>query len=290
MTTTLRVVLAATLALAPSLVPVSAHTTHAPAVLPFSAYQPGAIVVPVSIGGGGPYRFVLDTGSTRSAISTTLARHLRTAVVAQTFMITPAGGGTRNVTTVPALRVGQTRPVSVAAMVLPNEAFAQAGRVDGLLGQDVLATWSYTIDYLRRELVWHDRGTDDVVGHRLPLISANGLQFVELPTLLGSSGPVKLIADSGADAIVLFAIDGRPIRSAAPMETGLIKTSTGVQIGQRIQLEELKLGALTLRNQPALLLPARQATKLLGDGLLPLSLFARVTFDAPAGALIVVAR
>jgi predicted aspartyl protease len=290
MTSMLPVAFAATLALAPSLVPRSAHTAHAHAVLPFSVYHRGAIVVPVSIGGAGPYRFLLDTGSTRSAISISLARHLRSPVVAQTLMVTPAGGGTRNVTIVPALQVGQTRPVSVAAMVLPNEALARGGRVDGLLGQDVLARWSYTIDYRRRELVWHDEGTDHVLGHRLPLTSANGLQFVELPTLLGSSGPVRLIADSAADAIVLFATAGRPMRSAAPMETGLIRTSTGLRVGQRIQLDELKLGALTLRNQPALLLPDREAAGLLGDGLLPLSLFARVTFDAAAEALIVVAR
>ena len=290
MTSTLPVAFAATLALAPSLVPLSAHRAHAHAVLPFSVYDRGAIVVPVSIGGAGPYRFLLDTGSTRSAISASLARHLRSAVVAQTLMVTPTGGGIRNVTIVRALQVGQTRPVSVTAMVLPNEALARAGRVDGLLGQDVLAKWSYTIDYRRRELVWHDEGADHVLGHRLPLTSANGLQFVELPTLLGISGPVRLIADSGADAIVLFATAGRPMRSAAPMETGLLKTSTGLQVGQRIQLDELKLGDLTLRNQPALLLPDREATGLLGDGLLPLSLFARVTFDAAAGALIVVAR
>jgi predicted aspartyl protease len=290
MTSTLPVAIAATLALAPSLVPVSAQTAYMPAVLPFSDYDRGAIVVPVSIGGAGPYRFLLDTGSTRSAISTTLARHLRTAVVAQTLMITPAGNGNRNVTIVPALQVGHSRPVSVAVMVLPNEALARAGGVDGLLGQDVLAKWSYTIDYRRRELVWHARGAGEVPGHRLPLTSANGLPFVELPTLLGTAGPVRLIADSGADAIVLFATAGRPIRSATPMETGLIKTSTGLQVGHRIQLDELTLGTLTLRNQPALLLPARQDTGLLGDGLLPLSLFARVTFDAAAGALIVVAR
>jgi hypothetical protein len=45
-----------------------------------------------------------------------------------------------------------------------------------------------------------------------------------------------------------------------------------------------------LRDQPALLLPQGDAFGLLGDGLLPLHLFARVTFDATARVLIVATR
>jgi hypothetical protein len=74
------------------------------------------------------------------------------------------------------------------------------------------------------------------------------------------------------------------------METGVLRTSAGLRLGRRILLEELDLGSLVLRNQSALLLPEREATGLLGDGLFPLHLFARVTFDAAAQALIVVTR
>jgi len=174
-------------------------------------------------------------------------------------------------------------------MVLPDDALTRGGRVDGLLGQDVLAGRTYTIDYRRRELVWHDGGTDDIPGHRLPLTTANGLHFVALPSLPGGSEPARLVADSGADAIVLFTSAGQRLSSAFPMETGVVRTSAGLQLGQRIRLDELDLGGLMLRNQPALLLPG-EATGLLGDGLLPLHLFAQVTFDVAARVLIVAAR
>ena len=290
MTSTVPVVLALTLALVPSLAPPPAHAPELPSTVTFSVYGGGAIVVPVSIGGSGPYRFLLDTGSTRSAITTRLARLLRSPVLAQTAMVTPGGAGTRNVTLVHDLQIGRVEPVSVAAMVLPDDALLRSKRVDGLLGQDVLASRTYTIDYRRRELVWHDGDTLPMAGHPLPLTTANGLHFVSLASLPGVSGPAKLVADSGANHIVLFASAARAVRSGARLEPAVLRTFTGVRIGQRMQLDELDLGGFKLRNQSALVLPADDNAGLLGDGLLPLHLFARVTFDAAARVLIVAAR
>jgi predicted aspartyl protease len=293
MTSTPAVALALTFALVPGLAPPATRAPQAPqaaATVTLSVYDGGVIVVPVSIAGSGPYRFLLDTGSTRSAITTSLARQLRSPIVAQTAMVTPAGRVTRNITMVQGLQIGRIEPVSVAAMVLPVDALPRAGSLDGLLGQDVLAHRTYTIDYQRRTLVWHDGDTLPVPGHRLPLTTANGLHFVSLPSLPGVSGPARLVADSGADLIVLFASAGRAVRSAAPMETGVLRTSAGLQLGQRIRLDELHLGGLRLRNQSALVLRDDDAGGLLGDGLLPLYLFARVTFDAAARALIVAER
>ena len=78
--------------------------------------------------------------------------------------------------------------------------------------------------------------------------------------------------------------------SGGPIETGVLRTSAGLRVGRRIKLDELDLGALVLRDQSALLLSGAGAAGLLGDGLLPLHLFARVTFDAAARVLIVATR
>jgi predicted aspartyl protease len=290
MTCTLAVGVALAVAFVPSLVPHSRGPADGTVTVPISVYANGTIVVPVFIAGTGPYRFLLDTGSTRSAVSARLARKLRSPVVARTSVITPAGGITRNVTTLPALQIAHSPSVAIAAMVLPDEALRRGVTIDGLVGQDVLAGRAFTIDYRRRELVWHHGGTDQIAGHRLPLTEAHGLQFVALPSLAGTSGPARLLVDSGADALVLFTSAGRPVPAAVRLDAGVLRTSAGVQLGQHIRLDELDLGAFTLRNQSALLLPEPDATGLLGDGLLPLHLFARVTFDAAAGVLIVAAR
>jgi predicted aspartyl protease len=258
--------------------------------VPLSVYDGGAIVVAVTIGGEGPFRFLLDTGSTRSAMTARLARQLRSPVVAQTSMVTPAGRGARNVAFVRDLRVGRALQVSVAALVVPDDALPHAGGLDGLLGQDVLANRSYTIDYPRHELVWHVGGTAHVPGHRLPLTVTNGLFFVSLPTMDRAAEPVRLLADSGADTLVLFGGADWLTVTATSMGTGVLRTSAGLQVGHHLRLDQLDLGGVVLRNPSALLLTEREPTGLLGDGLLPLHLFARVTFDAAGPALIVAAR
>lgn len=290
MTCTLSIGLALTLALVPSFAPSSVRTPQ-PETVPLSVYDSGAVVVPVMIAGAGPYRFLLDTGSSRSAVTARLAQRLGSPQVAQTMVVTPGGDSIRNLTLIQALQVGHGAPVSVVAMVLPDDALARVGRVDGLLGQDVLANLRYTIDYRREELVWHDGDTDHVPGFRLPLTPANGLFLVTLPRMPGtSSRPAMMVADSGADAVVLFGSSHNTLRSSGPMDAGILRTSAGVQVGRRIRIDSLDLGTVVLRDQPALLLPQGDAFGLLGDGLLPLHLFARVTFDATARVLIVATR
>jgi predicted aspartyl protease len=288
MTCTLSIGLALTLALVPSFAPQSGRTPRTEAV-PLSVYDSGAIVVPVMIAGTGPYRFLLDTGSTRSAVTTGLARRLGSPLIAKTMVVTPGGDSIRDVTPISTLQIGHWAPVSVAAMVLPDATLGRVGRLDGLLGQDVLARFRYTIDYRREELVRHDGDTGHLPGFRLPLTLANGLFLVTLPRMAGTSRPAMMVADSGADALVLFG-PSHSMRSSGSMEAGILRTSAGVQVGRRTRIDALDLGTVVLRDQPALLLPQGDALGLLGDGLLPLHLFARVTFDAAARVLIVATR
>jgi predicted aspartyl protease len=288
MTCTLSIGLALTLALVPSFAPQSVRTPGTEAV-PLSVYDSGAIVVPVMIAGTGPYRFLLDTGSTRSAVTARLARRLGSPLLAKTMVVTPGGDSIRDVTPISTLQIGHWAPVSVAAMVLPDATLGRVGRLDGLLGQDVLARFRYTIDYRREELVRHDGDTGHLPGFRLPLTLANGLFLVTLPRMAGTSRPAMMVADSGADALVLFG-PSHSMRSSGSMEAGILRTSAGVQVGRRTRIDALDLGTVVLRDQPALLLPQGDALGLLGDGLLPLHLFARVTFDAAARVLIVATR
>jgi predicted aspartyl protease len=289
MTCTLSIGLALTFALVPNFAPQSVRTPRTEAV-PLSVYDSGAIVVPVMIAGTGPYRFLLDTGSTRSAVAAGLARRLGSPLIAKTMVVTPGGDSIRDVTLLSTLQVGHWAPVAVAAMVLPDATLARVGKLDGLLGQDVLARFRYTIDYRREELVWHDGDTGHLPGVRLPLTPANGLFLVTLPRIAGTpSHPAMMVADSGADAIVLFG-QSHSMRSSGPMEAGILRTAAGVQVGRRIRIDALDLGTVVLRDQPALLVPHGDALGLLGDGLLPLHLFARVTFDAAARVLIVATR
>ena len=61
-------------------------------VTPFESRGPGEVIVPVTVGGRGGYRFLLDTGSTHTAVTQDLASAVGARVVARTSM--SAAGGT----------------------------------------------------------------------------------------------------------------------------------------------------------------------------------------------------
>jgi len=96
------------------------------------------VVAPVCIGAQGPYPFVVDTGSPRSALDASLAAALHLRPTGGTVAL--GGSGCATVGTlvqVPALRVG---PIAVVAqdMVRTSLASWSGRRVDGVLGSDVL--------------------------------------------------------------------------------------------------------------------------------------------------------
>src|SRR5688572_21295156 len=125
------------------------------------------VVVEVTIDGLGPYRFLLDTGSSRSAISESLMARPGARPSARTMMVTPSGAGIRPIVELHDLGVGSCRVATVAAMVLPAADLGVG--IDGLIGQDVLADRIYTVDYQRRMIVWHATLPEDLRGSRLPL-------------------------------------------------------------------------------------------------------------------------
>ncbi len=127
--------------------PATVSCPEAPARRPASAAAsapivltagPGGLVAEalVCIGHAGPYRFVIDTGASRSAIDTGLAASLH---LARKGRVALGGAGcttTGRLVAVPALRVG---PIAVAAQRMVRTPLSGwAGRrVDGVLGSDV---------------------------------------------------------------------------------------------------------------------------------------------------------
>jgi len=52
---------------------------------PLQSIKPGELVLPVMVNGHGPFAFVLDTGSSHTLITETLAKTLRTPADAQSL-------------------------------------------------------------------------------------------------------------------------------------------------------------------------------------------------------------
>jgi hypothetical protein len=175
-------------------------------------------------------------------------------------------------------------------LIAPSTLSASNKRVDGLIGQDVLGPLVYTIDYMRRRLIWHDVPPDEGRHERLALQITDGRVLVSLPQAEADLPPLQLIPDSGADGVVLFRRPSRRLPLMTPLDVALLSTLAGPQIGRRVLLDELRVGGVVLRNQTAVIIPQSESDASMGDGLLPLHVFARVTFNGPAQYLTVEAR
>lgn len=247
------------------------------------------IVVEATIGGEGPFRFVLDTGSSRTAVSDELVRRLSLPALAKTMLITPTGTGRRPLVRVDGLRIGTTVAPPLVAMSVPGATIGHAAAVDGILGQDVLARLVYTIDYPRRAIVWHTGGTDSIAGVRLALEPRDGAFVAVLPQPpRGRSRPetLRLVPDSGADGLVLFARKGRTLPAMTALEVAGLRTLAGARLVRRVLVHEIAIGDIRLREHPAVVVD-RGEPGALADGLLPLHDFARVTLDGAGRRLIV---
>lgn len=252
---------------------------------PFTLADQGGILVAVMLNGTGPFTLAIDTGANHSAIADDVAIRIGAPAIAQAIVSSSAGNRMRTLVRVQRLAFG---PVTAGAdaTVIPRAALAAMGAFDGVIGQDVLAALCYTIDFDRRRIVWHDEPAS-VAGARavLTMTFDYGRFLVELPQ---RGSVLRLVPDSGAGGLVLFQGAGRVLPDLIGPRGGIgLATFEGRIDAETVHVRELRIGGSTFRNLPAVLVDRAANRPADGDGLLPLHLFNRVTFDGRAGRLIV---
>ena len=257
-------------------------------VSPFDLHDDGDIVVTVTLNGNGPFRFLLDTGSSRSVVAASVAKALKLVPLADTALMTPTGRSERPIAVLRRLELGAAPPTNVLAMIVPDAELQRSRGVDGIVGQDVLGPLTYTIDYLNRHIAWHVTPPSDIDGHRLTLWRSESGLLVTLPQRSGIED-LHLVPDTGANGWVLFT-GTRRMPSVTPLGAATLHSLSGARSAASAVIEELSVGAITFRNQRAVLITRDWPDHFPGDGLLPLHLFARVTFNPREHQLIVEGR
>lgn len=277
--------------------PASGSPSPAPAaasVVPFEARRDSQIVVPLYFDGTGPWRFLVDTGASRSAISYAVVSQIGVPLVT-----TDAAGGTDSqpVARLTNLTVGCARAQALLAPTLSQGEVRQLGTdVVGVLGQDFLSRFSYTLDYRRNLLRWEfgDADRDETAVRegrrvvRLPLhetdegfvVDISGTRFVPASAVSPTPG---IILFAGARTNQLLADSAARTGELLPFDNG--------RAARLVLLKRLQIGTLALWDVPGAVLlngttvvPEGDAGNH-GEGLLPLSLFARVTFRPHLGYL-----
>jgi predicted aspartyl protease len=256
------------------------------------------VLVPVRVNGAGPHLFLLDTGGASTVVSDTLARQLGLIASGSHRIDTMSGSRTVGLTRVDELRLGgeQFTGIEVLWMDLANLR-ARDARIQGVIGQDLLRTRSFLLDYEARRLTFDPAGPTD--GQRLPLDWSDGRPLVRVVGHHAGRGDggqtsavLRFVIDSGGTHVILFdhSPAAQPLLSAlrrGAQATMTMSNHGGSRPVMTATVDRLELTEGTaLRDVVAALVPADPEQGRIEDGLLPASLFRAIYFDNRAGEVV----
>jgi predicted aspartyl protease len=246
----------------------------------------GAVRVPVNVNGQGPFTFLLDTGASHTTVSSEIVDRLSLPAVAKVKVVTAAGVQMRLVVRLEHMAIGSASAAGLMPSVVPpDELHAMESGIDGVIGQDFLSAFNYTLDYRRQRLRW--TADDDDGSVRLPLIRAGHRSLVRL-TGKGRQAPMMLVPDSGSEGLVLFERKGRTTVKLDETSQLVGVSAVGLQrAGRGALVRELQVGGVTLRNQPAVVVTSQGSSDVEGDGLMPLHQFSSVSFNNAQAYMVV---
>jgi predicted aspartyl protease len=208
------------------------------------------MTVPVSIQGTGPYRFLIDTGADRTAISRDIASRLRLTAGSDASLHSIAGVSTVSTATVPDLQLTQ-RPVKVLDAAVLERVNMGA---DGILGVDSLRSQRIVFDFEGQTMSIVPSATRET--HYEPdaiIIEAtrrNGRLVVTEARINGRV--LTVVLDTGSQVSIGNEALRRQLlgrRTPRDVQTVELQSVTGAKInGEYSFVRELKLGGVVLSN------------------------------------------
>jgi predicted aspartyl protease len=209
------------------------------------------MTVPVRVAGHGPYRFLIDTGADRTAISSDLARQLHLGDRKGTTLHSVTGESRIETANVPSLDITAKQVRNVDAALLDAEHMG----ADGILGLDSLRSQRVLFDFRKQTLtivpasthVPEDRDTIVVTARvrngRLILTQAHAERI-----------PLTLVVDTGAQvSIGNMQLRQKLSRGGRVKRTGQVELQsvTGeIIMGEYTIVRELEIGGIKLKNMP----------------------------------------
>ena len=211
------------------------------------------MTVPVSIGGQGPYGFIVDTGAERTVISRELAQRLgldpgRTATV---YSITEASR--IETVVIPALEVGQRTINQIHAPALARHNIG----AEGILGVDTLRSQRVEFDFVRQEMIVTPsrRPPDRPWPRDTILVTARSRYGQLMITDAAFDGePIIAIIDTGAQVTVANSAlrrrleRSRRLRALQPLE--LLSVTGGRLDAEYGFARRIQIGGAMVRNLP----------------------------------------
>ena len=208
------------------------------------------MTVPVLLSGHGPYRFLVDTGANRTAVSRQVASQLRFVSGAGAALHDAAGVSNVSTATVPTLQLTRKEVRNIDAALLES---ANMG-ADGILGTDSLRAQRVLFDFEAQTLsivpsavpdFKVEPGTIVVQGAR-----KNGRLVVTDAT--ANDRPLTVVVDTGAQYSIGNAALRRALlgsKALGPAYQVELQTVTGDRLaGEYMFVRELEIGGVTLKD------------------------------------------
>jgi predicted aspartyl protease len=249
------------------------------------------VFAPVSVNGDGPFLFLVDTGATTTLVSESLARRLDLKTLGTHPIYTLAGSRTTARHLVDRLQIGDETVSRVEVLASSLEGVqAVEPAVAGVLGQDVLGSRNYLLDYANRRLAFDPDGAvrAGLSGIPVPLSYADERPMLTGVIWTGDRERVclRLVLDSAATDLLLLegtshpavrrAMDG----SARTAAARVLSTHAGARAAlMMIGLDELIVPTAVLRGLTAAVIPLPSGHARQEDGLLPTRLFRAIYVD-----------
>jgi predicted aspartyl protease len=248
------------------------------------------MTVPVSIGGRGPYAFIVDTGAERTSIAEELADDLKLGLGSRARLHSMTEVSRIQTVLIPALEVGGRSIRGINAPALERRNIG----AEGILGVDTLQTQRVSFDFARQQMtVSLSRKREEVWPEDTIVITArNRLGHLVLVDASVDGEKVWVILDTGAETTVANSVLRRKLeRRGKLLKTWPIELQSvtgGRMAADQSMMRKIRLGGVDINNMPVAFADVHPFRKLglmkrpaLLLGMDALRLFERVSVDFP---------
>lgn len=216
----------------------------------FKNDQNERMTVPVRVSGSGPYRFLVDTGADRTAVSRELAHRLNMVAGEQAELHSIAGVSTIATATIPSLQLTRKEIRNINAPLLEGVNIG----ADGILGADALRSQRILFDFEAETLSIVPSAVSEVKIDPNSIVirgsRRNGRLVITRAT--ANDSPVVVVIDTGSQVT----IGNRALRRALLRSHYMsgshaveIESVTGDKItGDYTFIQELAIGGVTLKD------------------------------------------
>jgi predicted aspartyl protease len=252
--------LLATLALVFAPAPTRAQEPSGPAdaaaadprdAIPSTREKSGRISVPVRLNGQGPFRFLLDTGANRSALTSRVATQLGLAVQDSRMVVQGVNGRVvAGMVRVESMQIGAVSVGEQRLPVLDGEVFEG---LDGSLGADMLANLRLVADFDTGVVtISHDHSPADPAHYGV--IKARRVSgWLIMAEGRARSAPFQMVLDTGAartlgNGALYRALTGRPLSQSTAMHIAVNDATQTRGTGVAVSVSPIVLDNLLVEN------------------------------------------